>query len=733
MKAVQAGSRIVTRAMAMIVLLAVQIAFPQTIDSIKGPLCVVYDSVAKKSFSLSPEQSTYSIVVSDGLAHVKIEQLYVNTFGRIKDIVYVFPMPHKGSVHSMSMLYKNEIYRAQIMEKQEAQRKFDSVVNTGGTGALLLQERPNIFQQRLANIAYGDSARVTIGFSMPLKYDNGTYELSIPTMIGERYQSSGEDFVPSGPFWNPPENRDGQSLQINVLIQTGFEITRLESPTHPMVTDGIPAMRQTLLDRGVIEETSEISEPYGCGGILLSQSTYPNRDFVLRFSRKEAKQDFSLTSYFDTERNQGYFAMNIFPDTALFTGPRPNLDIVLMVDHSGSQSGWPLEAEKKVTSTILSRLVPADKLTVLAFQSVVTWAFGSSTPREASTENIAVASSFINALSATGGTELLSAVQAALAVPRNSGYERYYIFLTDGFVTNETAIITAIKDHPSNPTVFTFGCGNSINRYLIDQAAATGNGGYGTVITELEARESVVPFVDAAWEKISTPQLKNVTVDFGTVTGVNNLLMPSGSNLFTGRPIEIYGTYATGGQATVTVKGMLADKEITIQKDIAFADAENMNFMVPKIWAREYIEYLSINEGTTQANKAAIIEVSTAFQVLSKYTAFLAINPQKAEGSSTSIRDIPFASSATQGPTRLNVFIAKGILNIFLSQRAVIEKLYIYDLKGCLIYILPLGSGAATQHISWDGKVRGIRLKPGTYVVCIKTKTGILKSHFMWK
>ena len=732
MKAVQAGSRIVIRAMAVVFFLAAQAVFSQTIDSIQGPLCVVYDSVTKKSFTLSPEQSTYSVVVTDGLAHVKIEQLYINAFGKIKDIVYVFPMPHKGSVHSMSMLYKDEIYEAKIMEKQEAQRKYDSVVNTGGTGALLLQERPNIFQQRLANIAYGDSARVTIGFSMPLKYDNGTYELSIPTMIGERYQSSGEDFVPSGPFWNPPENRDGQSLQINVLIQTGFEITRLESPTHPLVTDVIPAMRQNLIDRGVIEETSEINEPYGYGSILLSQSTYPNRDFVLRFSRKEAKQDFSLTSYFDTARKAGYFAMNIFPDTALFAGQRPNLDIVLMVDRSGSQSGWPLETEKKVAVEILSRLVPTDMISVLAFEDNVTWAFGNSSPREASAENVATAKSFINGLAVAGGTQLLSAVQAALAVPQSAGYERYYIFLTDGFVTNETAIISAIKDHPSHPTVFTFGCGNSINRYLIDEAAATGNGGYGTVITELEARESVVPFVDAAWDKISTPQLKNVTVDFDAATGANNLLMPSGTNLFTGRPIEIYGTYSTGGKAVVTVKGTVSDKEVTFQKDIVFAGAENMNFMVPKIWAREYIEYLSINEGTTQANKAAIIEVSTAFQVLSKYTAFLAISPKKAEGSSTAIREISSVNTTKQGSFR--VTITKGVLNIILPQQTVVEELLVYDLKGRLIYVLPFGSNTATQHISWDGKTgMGIRLKPGAYVVCIKTKTGIFKSPIMWK
>lgn len=734
MRAIHPIIRLALAALLVIDFLAARHAFPQAMDSIKGPICVVYDSVAKKSFTLSPERSVYNVVVTDGLAQVKIEQQYVNSVGRIKDIVYVFPMPHKGSVHAMSMLYNNELYQAKIMEKQEAQRKYDSVVNTGGSGALLLQERPNIFQQRLANIAFGDTARVTIVFSMPLKYDNGTYELAIPTMIGERYQSSGVDFVPSGPFWNPPENRDGQSLQINVLLQTGFEITRLESPTHPMAVEPVASIRKTLEDRGVLEASSEIKEPFACGGILLSQSTYPNRDFVLRFSRKAAVQDFAIASYYDRTRNQGYFSMNIFPDTSIFTGPRPNLDIVLMVDHSGSQSGWPLEAEKKVSAEILSRLLPSDKMTVLAFQSVVTWAFGSSAPREATAANVATANAFIGALSPTGGTELLSAVQSALAVPQTPGYERYYIFLTDGFVTNETAIITAIRDHPSKPTVFTFGCGNSINRYLIDQAAATGNGGYGTVITELEARESVVPFVDAAWEKISTPQLKNVSVTLTSSTGTANVLMPSGNNLFTGRPIEVYGTYTAGGPAAVTVTGMLADKEVTLQRVVTFAATENMNRMVPKIWAREYIEYLSINEGTTQSNKAAIIEVSTAYQVLSKYTAFLAISPQKSEGSATMIREFPSVHAESSRLSSLQVTVTKGVVHITLPSHAMVNKMMIYDLKGRLIYVLPLSAHALVSQVTWDGRTgSGARLNPGAYIIVAVTANGIVRSPFRWQ
>lgn len=702
----------------------------QTIDSIKGPMCVVFDSVSGKTFTLSPEQSTYNVVITDGLAHVKIVQLFVNKFGRIKDIAYVFPLPHKGSVHSMSMLYKNMVYEAKIMEKQEAQRKYDSVVTTGGSGALLLQDRPNIFQQHLANIAFGDSACITIGFSMPLKYNNGAYELAIPTMIGERYQSSGVDFVPSGPFWNPPEKRDGQSIQINALIQTGFEITSLESPTHPLTTGALSEMRPILEGRGVVEPSSELKQRYCNGAVLLSQTTYPNRDFVLRFSRKEALRDFSIASYFDSTKKEGYFALNIFPDTSLFNGTRPNLDIVLLVDHSGSQSGWPLETEKKICANILSRLLPTDKLNVLAFETSLAWAYGNSAPKNATPENISTANSFVNSLTARGGTELLNGIQAALAAPQDSGFERYYVFLTDGFVTNEAAIITAIKDHPSHPTVFTFGCGNSINRYLIDQAAAMG-GGYGTVITQLEAAESVAPFVDAAWEKIITPQLKNITVDFGGCV-VSNVLMPSGSNLFIGRPVEVYGTYASGGPSTVTVKGVCADKETVIQKSIDLAVGQNMNFMVPKVWAREFIEYLSVNEGTTQTNKSAIIELSTGYQVLSKYTAFLAISPQKQNTVPLALR--PAENRFKSSADRMTLTIVNRILKIVFPRDVGFDKLVIYDVRGRALYTMAFKSGTVLRIFSWDGRLRtGGRLNPGKYIICLHTSAGVLRNSFVWK
>jgi Ca-activated chloride channel homolog len=202
-------------------------------DSVRGPMCVVIDSVAKIAVPLSPKQSTYNVIVTDGLAQISLTQLFVNDYGTIKDIVYVFPLPHEAAVHAMAMQYLGKIYKAEIYEKQEAKAKYDSVVQTGGTAALLLQDRPNVFQQHLANIAFKDSAWVQIKLTMPLKYDNGLYELAIPTMVAEQYQSTNASSVMSRErLWNPPDDRDGQTLQINVLLQTGFPIANLASPTH---------------------------------------------------------------------------------------------------------------------------------------------------------------------------------------------------------------------------------------------------------------------------------------------------------------------------------------------------------------------------------------------------------------------------------------------------------------------------------------------------------------------
>ena len=715
------------------------LVFAQTtfnVDDIKGPVCIVRDTVAGVSYTLSPEQSLYNVVVTDGYAHLRLTQKFVNRFGVAGSIVYVLPLPDAGSVHAMAMEYQGKVYRARIYERQTAQHLYDSVTASGGNAALLVQERPNVFQQYLANIAPGESAYVRIEVSMPLKYNQGFYELSIPTMVGQRYQSQGATPVPSsGTLWNPPEDRDGPSLQINVLLQTGFPITDISSPTHPLDIGDLSQTRTILEQRGVVEKEWRADMACNRSVLLPEVNTYPNRDYVLRFRRTAKDQDFTFASHLNPVYGKGHFALNLFPDDTLFAGNRPNLEIVLLIDVSGSQSGWPLQKEKEVALNMLNRLLPTDRISLLAFSDDVYWGFGDQNPRSATAANLATARSFVNGLQTLGGTQLLNGVKAALSATTTSEHLRYFVFFTDGFITDETAILDQIKNDPSTPTIFTFGAGGSLNRYFLEQCASVGNG-YATEITQLE---DAAPLVDAAWSKIEAPQLKNVTVDLGGAA-VSDIIMPHGTVLYKGSPLTVYGTYAEGGRFLVTATGTRGLQTVTISREVDFASVMNTNFMMPQIWAKQKIEQLALAEGTTTAKRDSITAISVEYQVLGKYTAFLAIDPEMVQ-QGESIQDQMSSSFTESRPRKLtarvstrSVVCRDGFLSLTLPTGVYAEEISVFDMNGRLVFRFRPSAGMQMNSFRWDGlPANGMKLRPGRYIVRVRTTAGnVLTQSVSW-
>ena len=698
-----------------------QVVIP--VESVMGPMIVVTDTVNELAVPLSPKQSVYNAVITDGLARVTLTQMFVNDYGTISDLAYIFPLPHESAVHDMVMKYNDSIYNAEIYEKQEAQKIYDSIVDAGGVAALLLQQRPNVFQQRCANIAYGDTAFIQIQLTMPLSYDNGTYEFVLPTMVAERYQSAGASEVgSSGQLWNPPPDRNGQSLQINVLLQTGFPVAYLQSPTHPLIISDADAVRETLVQQNIVDSEEELDMPHMNGALLQQVETYPNKDFVFRFSRDAAEMDFSLASYYDPEREKGFFYTTIFPDTALFNGERAQLDIVLLIDISGSQGGWPIQKEKEIATTILDLLEPQDRFAVLAFNTSVFWCFDEAASVDATEENITAAQSFINGLNASGGTQLLQGVNAALSTSGAEAYERYFIFCTDGFITNESDILEAIKTHPTSPTVFTFGAGDNLNRYFLDEAAQVGNG----VSKEITSNENVTSIVGDVWNKIESPQLQDVTVTFSGIDQ-EELLLPGGDRLYRGSPLPVYGIYHEGGLQTVTVRGKRGDETITLIEDIDLAEVPTANVMLPQVWARQMIGKLRIEEGTGTRNRDQIIELSKEYQVLSDYTAFLAINPVEV----TEENDIEkFALSAREAAIdkvkQVAIRMMHNNLVIETPEKIFIREVAIYDLHGRLLYKINMASSRCRM-FKWDGRgLNGRPLATGQFIVRVLTTQGII-------
>ncbi len=694
-------------------------------DSIKGPTCVVLDTVTQTALPFAPERSKYNVTVSDGIAEITLVQMYVNRFTSISSIAYIFPLPHKGSVNSMKMLYNDSIYTAEIYEKEEAQDIYDSLTGEGKSAALLLQERPNIFQQQIANIGVGDTAFIEITTTLPLNYVDSIYELRIPTMVAERYGSTRS----SGSKWNPPATVGGNSLLINVLLQTDFAVRDLESPTHPIRVSQVESIREELDNISLLEKDAVLSQEENQGVLLVASSSYNNTDYILRFKRSSSAAEISMASYFDQGRGNGYFAMNIFPDELLdedsLLSPR---EILFMFDISGSQGGWPIEKQKEVVNHILDKLSPSDRISALAFNGSQTWAFAPFEVRDATDNNITVVRNFINGLRANGGTELLSAIDTYLKTPQTTEMSRYFIFLTDGFITNEENIFDRIESDPSDPTIFTFGAGNNLNHYFLETCAEIGNG-FSIALSETESAESAV---DAGWGRIISPQLDNIDLNFGSAAVEDLIFLPS-RKLYKGMPVTCYGRYKNGGNQTVEVSGYRDGSPLSYEKEASFATGATQNRMIPKLWAKQKIEQLDLEDGVTENNKDEIIALSVEYQVLSKYTAFLAINPESVNGDN--IVDTSWSTDIMEiGKIQKGLSIRQmsGHLQLDFPADVGLQMFSIFDLRGRLLFQVDLSQVTGTSYI-WNGDIGGASLASGAYIVAVQTQKGVITSKLNWR
>lgn len=702
------------------------------VDSVRGPVSVMLDPDTRRESPVNPVFTRVNVVITDAVAQAVVTQRFVNPFRAASEVVYVFPLPEQGSVHGMRYEYKGKVYTAEIMEREKAQERYDSARQNGQQAALLLQERPNIFMQRIATMAPGETSYVEIKLSFPLKQVDGEIEMSFPTRIAPRFQSGLAKQARAASQWNPPEDRAGDQFQFNVLVQSGVELSSVYSPTHPIDVGSLEGMKPQLVERRVLDAGAETVQPFVRGVLLQSRTTYANRDYVLRMRRASGLSDFSVASYRDTKG--GYFMLSLYPDTAFFTGQRPDLELILLVDVSGSQAGWPLEREKEISRALFARLTPRDNFSVLSFSDQVHYAFSGETPVPATAANLAKAETFVQGLQVQGGTQLLSAINASLAVPTDGSKKRVYIFLTDGFITNESAILAAIREHASRPTIFTFGAGNNLNRYFLEECAKVGDG----FATALVQNDPVGPAVEAAWGRIESPQIENIQVDFGAMAPTD-LLYPVSRKLYRGLPYRVLGKYGQGGNFTVTLTGDKEGKPVTFTRQVTLTGDENLAWALPKLWAREKIGQLMLAQGTTTSNKSAIVQVSKEHQVLSAYTAFLAIDPQPATRENDIGSGLPSASleEAMAGLGQLNLEVKHGLLHLMWSGKRM-REIRIYDMHGRVLFVYRAASGVArageqmTRWI-WDGRdASGRRLTAGRYLVRIETEAGVRTAAFQW-
>ncbi|HUF03360.1 MAG TPA: VIT domain-containing protein [Aridibacter sp.] len=556
--------------------------------------------------------------ISGFLARVSVRQEFENTFGRPIEAVYTFPLSEKGAVDRMTMTIGSRVITGKIRTREEARKIYEAAKSSGKTAALLDQERPNIFSQSVANILNGETIVVEISYVETLKYEDGAYEFVFPMVVGERYIPSGDAEGDASKI-SPPTapSRSGHDVSVNVSIDAGVPIRKIESTLHEIESQNFgPGIAKVSLK---------------------NRSTIPNKDFILRYEVAGGKIEDAILTH--RSALGGFFTLILQPpDLGRFEDVAPK-EIVFVLDTSGSMSGFPIEKAKEAMKMSLRGLYPRDTFNLITFAGDTHVLFDKPVPATAA--NLDAALAFLESRSGGGGTEMMKAIQTALAPSDSQEHIRIVCFMTDGYVGNDSQIIDEVKKHP-NARVFSFGIGNGVNRFLLEKIAEEG-GGEATFVTldddgSLAARRF--------HERVRAPLLTDISIEWNGLP-VKDLHPTRYRDLFAARPLIINGRYESAASGSVIIRGKVGGQEYQREIKVDLPEREEAHDVLGTLWARQMVDLLTSEDYEDVQNRTAekdlgelITKIGLEFGIVTQYTSFVAVeetvrnpegNPEKVD------------------------------------------------------------------------------------------------------
>ena len=545
-------------------------------------------------------------IVARGLT----SQTFVNPDSFWVEGVYVFPLPDDVAVDHLLIRVDDRLIKGTVKERDEAARVYAEAKQAGRHASLLDQDRPNLFRLAVANIPPGAEIAVEIGWQLRLKPEDGSFSLSLPTVVAPRYIPGGAGLVglraadaaravPDADRVVPPYRRarDGKGLPVSfsVSIDTGTALEGLESTSHPIaVTRQSTRYRVTLKNGGVPAD----------------------RDFRLRW--RPVATGVAVPSLFLEQVGDEVFVLGMItpPKPAKTdTAARRPREIIFVIDRSGSMHGPSIDQAKAAVVFALARLTPADSFNVIAFDDFTTSLFRA--PVTADPQTLAFARGFIAGIEADGGTEMAPALQLAMNGGTDPDRLRQVVFPTDGAVGNEEALFRMVERDIGDVRLFTVGLGSAPNGWFMRKAAELRRGRHVSIgdlgVVEQEMRRLFV--------RLEQPVLTGVGVEKADEPAAE-IFPPVVPDLYAGEPVVFVARF----QAADGIVSLSSDEGWRRGLDLAKATPADG---IAKLWARAKVEALedSARRGADpEVIKAAVVSLALRHGLTSRHTSFVAVD-----------------------------------------------------------------------------------------------------------
>jgi len=565
------------------------------------------------------KETSADVSIAGVIADVKVTQVYKNEGKSTLEAIYIFPASTRASVYGMKMTIGERTIIAKIQEREKARQEYEQAKQQGKSASLLEQHRPNVFQMNVANILPGDEINVELSYTELLIPENGIYEFVYPTVVGPRYSNQPAASAPASEKWveNPylhQGEKPSYSFDISVHLSGSMPIQDVICNTHK--TD----VKYSGLSVAEIK-----LDP--------SDKTGGNKDYILKYRLTGGKIESGLMLYSGEKEN--FFLLMLQPPERVTNANIPPREYIFIVDVSGSMYGFPLDISKGLMKNLIQGLRPTDKFNVLLFSGGSQLLSETSLP--ATSENVAKAIQLIEQQRGGGGTELLPALQRALALKGTENYSRSMVIVTDGYVGVEKEAFDLIRNTLGNANFFSFGIGSSVNRFLIEGMARVGMGEPFIITKPDEAAKEAEKFR----EYIQYPVLTRAKVDFDKFD-VYDVEPPGIPDLLAERPVILFGKWRGTPKGKIKLNGISGENQYTASVDVGKVKPLEINSALRYLWARHKIALLA-DYNKLYPDDSRVKEVTRLgleYNLLTEYTSFVAIDSlvRRKDGDVTTVK-----------------------------------------------------------------------------------------------
>lgn len=535
-----------------------------------------------------------NVSIRDQAATTRIEQEFKNPTSQILEATYLFPVPAGASVQDFAMWIDGKRTKAELVEAAQARQIYTDIVRRLKDPGLLERMDDRLFRVRVFPVAAQGRQKIEIAYSEVVKRDAGLAEYIYPLRYGTRQVATEDDFT------------------IRVELASNAAIKSVYSPSHQV---------------GVSRDGDHKAI------VGFEQKGYSfDKDFHLIWATSDNDIGLSALVHRESPGEDGYVLFLLSPSVKVEANQRVPRDIVFVVDTSGSMAGEKMDQAKVALEHCVKRLDSADRFGIVRFATTTDKLDSALLP--VNDDNRRKATEWIKGLSATGGTAISEALDAAFALRSGDARNFTIVFLTDGQptlgITDPKAILAEVdKKNTAGTRIFTFGVGDDVNAQLLDQLSDKTRG----TTVYVRPKENLETKVSSFFDKISHPVLADLSLKLanGDIK-LREMYPPKLPDLFHGGQIVVLARYNGSGASMVKLEGTVGSDRKTFEFEATLPPEKRENDFIPPLWGQRKIGYLLDQIRLSGENKELVDEVvslAKKFGIVTPYTSYLLAPDEK--------------------------------------------------------------------------------------------------------